>query len=371
MSSFVLLGVNSFNPALCDGVSNSILELMAFLKNKGHQVKIINYLTGEPYRQFIYKQFNKNSTNWQDVGYQLTVSGLEVVMRLLPDREKASQSQAVKLIMREIKDLQIDFVLTIDNCFSALLVAHLLNIPGAHWFHSEAYVKEFRNKPYYLMMLKNRQVLATSQYIQARIKACLDLNSIVWYPIIDFNRCQTTTQTTTANNLGFYSGGPHKGDELVNYLIGQMPEYNFITAGRLFQSIFKTAPKNLEILGDVADIKTFYQKIKLLLVPSLVPEGFGRVIVEAAANGIPTIANNVGGIPEALGQSGLLVDVENIKQPNMPLLVNRYQSIIEQLCNNKTDYDLCQQQALAQAKKYKFLQEQMNNENYRLITGKK
>ena len=35
------------------------------------------------------------------------------------------------------------------------------------------------------------------------------------------------------------------------------------------------------------------------------------MILEAAANGIPAIANQVGGIPEALGDSGVLIPIES------------------------------------------------------------
>jgi glycosyltransferase involved in cell wall biosynthesis len=42
-------------------------------------------------------------------------------------------------------------------------------------------------------------------------------------------------------------------------------------------------------------------------MPSQCEEAFGRVIVEAGLNGIPSVASHAGGIPEALGDGGVLL----------------------------------------------------------------
>jgi len=45
-----------------------------------------------------------------------------------------------------------------------------------------------------------------------------------------------------------------------------------------------------------------------MLVPSIWPEPFGRVAIEAMANGIPVIASCVGGLPEVVQNAGILID---------------------------------------------------------------
>jgi len=63
-----------------------------------------------------------------------------------------------------------------------------------------------------------------------------------------------------------------------------------------------------------ADLARVYQAADLLIVPALSlkddVEGFGIVILEAAAAGIPAVATRVGGIPDAIedGKSGILVE---------------------------------------------------------------
>jgi len=44
----------------------------------------------------------------------------------------------------------------------------------------------------------------------------------------------------------------------------------------------------------------FFEAIDLLVVPSLWPEPFGRVVVEAYSAGVPVLASNIGGLPDLI-----------------------------------------------------------------------
>jgi glycosyltransferase involved in cell wall biosynthesis len=57
------------------------------------------------------------------------------------------------------------------------------------------------------------------------------------------------------------------------------------------------------------DMREVYRQTRVLLMPSFWFEAAGRVLIEAAANGIPVIATNRGGIPETLAGGGLLLDI--------------------------------------------------------------
>ena len=68
---------------------------------------------------------------------------------------------------------------------------------------------------------------------------------------------------------------------------------------------------NLRYIGPKSndEMPRWYSASNLLLVPSIVEEGFGRVIAESLACGTPVVASNIGGIPEALNTDvGILVD---------------------------------------------------------------
>ena len=65
---------------------------------------------------------------------------------------------------------------------------------------------------------------------------------------------------------------------------------------------------NVRFERRVSDMRLVYRETKLLLVPSVWEEGFGMVAVEAQSCGIPVIASARGGLPESVGDGGILID---------------------------------------------------------------
>lgn len=64
-----------------------------------------------------------------------------------------------------------------------------------------------------------------------------------------------------------------------------------------------------EFLGVQKDIPAVLSNLDLLVLSSVVPESFGRVIVEAQASGVPVVASKVGGVVDIIDDqvNGLLV----------------------------------------------------------------
>ncbi len=65
----------------------------------------------------------------------------------------------------------------------------------------------------------------------------------------------------------------------------------------------------VEFLGDRQDVPEILAESDVLVMASVVPEAFGRVILEAQAVGVPVVATDVGGVGEVIehGKTGLLV----------------------------------------------------------------
>ena len=66
---------------------------------------------------------------------------------------------------------------------------------------------------------------------------------------------------------------------------------------------------NVEFLGSRKDVPELLEKTDVLVLSSVEPESFGRVILEAQAAGVPVVATKVGGVVDIIDdeQTGLLV----------------------------------------------------------------
>ncbi len=103
---------------------------------------------------------------------------------------------------------------------------------------------------------------------------------------------------------------------------------------------------NVQLLDSVDDIEEILGQTRILLVPSLWPETFGYVVPEAMLRGIPVLASNVGGLPEAkLGVDYLLPVVpgefgeKGFVSP--PQDVGPWSTALGTLLSDRDAYDRC------------------------------
>ena len=73
------------------------------------------------------------------------------------------------------------------------------------------------------------------------------------------------------------------------------------------------ARRNITVWPRVRKIEEFLSTVKVLLVPSLWLEGFGLIVMEAMLCGVPVIASNSGGLPEAKAGTGFVIPVHLIE----------------------------------------------------------
>ena len=70
-----------------------------------------------------------------------------------------------------------------------------------------------------------------------------------------------------------------------------------------------TGVRTIHRMRNTPDPRAFYRVSKLVLMPSLWDESFGRVAAEAMMNGIPVIASDRGALPEVIGDGGLTLPI--------------------------------------------------------------
>src|SRR3546814_2686176 len=64
------------------------------------------------------------------------------------------------------------------------------------------------------------------------------------------------------------------------------------------------AHPNLRLQARTHDMREVYRRTHTLLVPSQWEEAWGRVVTEAQFSGIPALASDRSGLPEAVGPGG-------------------------------------------------------------------
>lgn len=157
--------------------------------------------------------------------------------------------------------------------------------------------------------------VANSRFTASRLKEYLGADALVLPPYVDSTRYRTETTRTTAVHIGLF---PQKGIETSFQLAERRPDipFVFVESWTLNAEEFKRFEQRAKGLGNVTirgrtpDIRKIFSTARVLLVPSEWEEAWGRVVIEAGLNGIPSIASARGGLPEAVGQGGLIVKPE-------------------------------------------------------------
>jgi glycosyltransferase involved in cell wall biosynthesis len=162
---------------------------------------------------------------------------------------------------------------------------------------------------------KANLVLSNSFFMKKVVKLFCRVDSEVVYPFIDFDKY--IAKKREHRYISFVSPAPHKGGEIFVEIARALPEYDFFVCGGGSRKIIEQFRgfRNLRYIPWIDDMRDVYSQTWLMLVPSIWPEPFGRVVVEAMANGIPCIVSRRGGLPEAIGDAGIMIedifDVDN------------------------------------------------------------
>jgi glycosyltransferase involved in cell wall biosynthesis len=115
--------------------------------------------------------------------------------------------------------------------------------------------------------------------------------------------------------------------------------------------------RNVEIVEPADDLGSILARTRVLLTPSLWPETFGYVVVEAMLRGIPVLASDLGGLPEAkLGVDYLLpvapAERRNGRLESPPQDVAPWTAALEELLSNPSLYERCARESQDAARRF-------------------
>ncbi|WP_052329528.1 glycosyltransferase [Rhodopirellula sp. SWK7] len=169
----------------------------------------------------------------------------------------------------------------------------------------------------------NATYIANSAFTAARFRESFNLPAVVIHPCVARPRFArekpiTHEKPNQGEKILFINPDPRKGWALTLELIRRLPQFVFRIqeswplcpeAHTAVQAELETLP-NAELHTTVADIRDAFQDARCLIVPSDWEEAWGRVVTEAQIFGLPVIARAIGGLPESVGNGGLLLTPE-------------------------------------------------------------
>lgn len=109
---------------------------------------------------------------------------------------------------------------------------------------------------------------------------------------------------------------PRKGSEIVFALAACRPDipFAFVEAWKLRHRVMSYLEAraahygNIRIVRRTQDMREIYASTRIVVAPSQGSEAWGRVVSEGQVSGIPALVSNSGGLPEAVGQGGIVVE---------------------------------------------------------------
>ncbi len=286
-------------PQMFGGLQSSAHELATVLQSEGHKVGMIGALMPEGYigkrGRLINKLIGRNKAACDHTqGYPVwrawfPAESLEwTVKRFRPDLVIVLARQPV-LIARSVQNLKIPVLMMLQDV-------------------------EFNDHGGDFASLGNIPCVANSHFTADRYKSAFGVDPMVIEPLINGHEKYTTT--TSRENVTLVNPHRFKGVNLAMELARHCPDipFNFVETWPLSAieratlcGQLKQLP-NIQLSPSTQDMKQVYSRCKILIAPSQWEEAYGRVVTEAQFSGIPVIASNRGGLPEAVGPGGIVLN---------------------------------------------------------------
>jgi len=166
----------------------------------------------------------------------------------------------------------------------------------------------FRSRRNLAILQEADLVLANSKFTAKKLYK-VGIEAEVVYPFIDFSSYKVP-RSGRGDFILFIGPTYLKGVDIVLQIAKKLPGQRFLIVGSVTRSLKEEIRryKNVELRCFCEDMKEVYAKVKIVLVPSIWEEPFGRIPIEAGISGIPTIGSSRGGLPESVGNGGILIN---------------------------------------------------------------
>ncbi|NVO57331.1 glycosyltransferase [Rhodobacteraceae bacterium B1Z28] len=294
----ILFGsAHPYLPQMYGGAQASTHELVTRLRARGHTAAVLSGLTGDGWLGLRSRLLLKLRRR----GYVRDVSLGYPVFRAWFAQEVARQV---------VSDFNADVAV-----FQSRLPVQLAQAINRTRTKTFIYLRNVEDKDLGgpLVGLSDTGFIANSAFTARRYAETQGVAADVIYPMIEAEKYRVTT---TRENVTFINPHPNKGVDVALKIAKACPDIPFV-----FQRGWGLTPEqethlqtalsglpNVALKPSTDDMRSVYSKARILLAPSQWEEAFGRIAAEAQISGIPVVASKIGGLPEAVGPGGVLVD---------------------------------------------------------------
>lgn len=206
--------------------------------------------------------------------------------------------------------------------WSAFFVKSVPFVATYHGLYKDfSTIKSFYNS----IMLRGKYVVAVSKFIQEHIKNMEPKAEIVLIPQgVDTNyfsrnnkvSCKKLSQVDIKYRMILCPGRLSwtKGQDVLLKSLKTLPSdlsIIFVGDGKskyksYLKSLASTLQQDIHFVSSVFDLRPWYERAEIVVVPSVVPESFGRVCLESMAMEVPFIGTTIGATREVSSETAFL-----------------------------------------------------------------
>lgn len=155
---------------------------------------------------------------------------------------------------------------------------------------------------------------ANSPFTAARWKALFGIHCHVLQPMVLPGKYLAPR---TGDRVLFVNPVSIKGIERLGALAMANPDIPFLVVDnwileKNWRALLKQRfghLRNIEWRAATDEVRSLYADARLLLMPSVWEEAYGRTVTEAQLNGLPVLSSNRGALPDTVGAGGIVVDL--------------------------------------------------------------
>lgn len=294
----LFITTHAYLPQRSGGSESSTHDLCLAMKKRGHKVAVMSslatlnwlWVVNRLTARLTGKLLPKDTKNGYPVyrGWHILEGLQEVIAHFKPDCVITQAGETIPLI-HKLNKLNIKtFVYLRDVSFAT---------HGGDYFTSN-----------------NVNYIANSEFTANQFKALTNIPACVIPPLVYKERF-LVSQPLERKYVLFVCPYPEKGLNTALSLAGKNPDipFVFLESWPLNEVDLKALELTLQSLPNVTLVRTqqsmlpIYQQTKISLIPSVCEEAWGRIATESHINGIPVLASEIGGLPESVGNGGILI----------------------------------------------------------------